>query len=49
MPIIFNEREHAKKVLKEGLKTSRNKDFELQLVASYLREQGYSFKNFYDF
>lgn len=44
MPIIFNEREHAKKVLKEGLKTSRNKDFELQLVASYLREQGYNDK-----
>lgn len=44
MSIIFNEREHARKILKEGLKTSRNKDFELQLVASYLREQGYNDK-----
>lgn len=41
MPIIFNEREHAKIVIENGFQTSRNKSFELQLVANYLREQGY--------
>lgn len=44
MPIIFNEREHAKIVIEKGFQTSRNKSFELQLVANYLREQGYSDK-----
>lgn len=44
MPIIFNEREHAKTVIEKGFQTSRNKSFELQLVANYLREQGYSDK-----
>ena len=41
MPIIFNEREHAKTVIEKGFQTSRNKSFELQLAANYLREQGY--------
>lgn len=44
MPIIFNEREHAKIVIEKGFQTSRNKSFELQLVANYLREQGHSDK-----
>ena len=41
MPIIFNEREHAKTVIEYGFQTNRNKRFELQLVANYLKEQGY--------
>lgn len=44
MPIIFNEREHAKEILRYGTQTTQNKVFELQLVASYLREQGYNDK-----
>lgn len=40
MPIIFDEEEHAKEVLKRGTKTARNKTFELQIVANYLRDQG---------
>ena len=39
MSIIFNEREHAKKVIEKGIQTPRNKGRELQLVANYLREQ----------
>ena len=44
MSIIFNEREHAKKVIEKGIQTPRNKGRELQLVANYLREQGYNDK-----
>ncbi len=44
MPIIFNEREHAKKVISKGIQTPRSKGYELQLVANYLREQGYTDK-----
>lgn len=40
MSIIFDEREHAKLVLKRGTQTSRNKIFELTLVGAYLRELG---------
>ena len=45
MSIIFNEREHAKKVMEKGFQTSRSKNFEMQLVANYLREQGYEDKD----
>lgn len=45
MPIIFDEREHARRVIKYGTQTTRNKIFELQLVGSYLREKGYSEKD----
>lgn len=44
MSIIFNEREHAKKVIEKGIQTTRSKGRELQLVANYLREQDYSDK-----
>ena len=44
MPIIFDEKEHAKKVIRYGTQTNRNKYFELQLVANYLRESGYGDK-----
>ena len=42
MPIIFDEKKHAQEVIKNGTQTIRNKNFELQLVANYLREEGYS-------
>ncbi len=41
MPIIFDEIKHAQEVIKNGTQTVRNKNFELQLVANYLREEGY--------
>ena len=44
MSIIFNEKEHAKKVIKKGIQTPRSKGRELQLAANYLREQGYTDK-----
>ncbi|MFR3182489.1 MAG: hypothetical protein ACLTPN_02590 [Clostridia bacterium] len=42
MPIIFDEIKHAKEVIEHGTQTVRNKNFELQLVANYLRKEGYS-------
>lgn len=42
MSIIFDEENHAKLVLSKGkCLTSNKRYFELQLVANYLREQGY--------
>lgn len=44
MSIIFNEKEHAKRVIKKGIQTPRSKGRELQLAANYLREEGYNDK-----
>lgn len=44
MSIIFDEREHAKLVLKSGTQTSQSKLFELALVATYLREENFDDK-----
>lgn len=42
MPIIFDEYEHVKRMLKNGFQTTTNTKFELQLLATYLREDGYN-------
>lgn len=45
MSIIFDEENHAKLILSKGKCLTNNKRyFELQLVANYLREQGYKDK-----
>ena len=44
MPIIFDEYEHVKKMLVSGFQTSNNNKFELQLLATYLRNEGLSDK-----
>lgn len=48
MSIIFNERDYAKKIIKKGIQVARSKGRELQLVANFLREQGYEDKKIED-
>lgn len=43
MPIIFDENKHVEKMLDNGFQTNNNK-FELQLLATYLRSDGYGDK-----
>lgn len=40
MSIIFNEKEHVELILQKSFQTSRHKSFEMQLLATYWREQG---------
>ena len=38
--IIFDEYKHAEKMLLSGFQTSKSNKFELQILATYFREQG---------
>lgn len=40
MAIIFNEEEHAKEIIKNGIQFTSKKHYDLQVVATYLRENG---------
>ena len=40
MAIIFNEEEYAKEIIKNGIQLTSKKHYDLQVVATYLRENG---------